>query len=96
MTWRDYVERNGFRLFSLCSYNLNRLCAVRLHEASNAGVPVIVAHMVLVKKKIIIIIIIILNEGFHFLRINLLQLKVGFFSLFQCEIKIIHQTIIFL
>ena len=35
----------------------------------------------------------ILNEGFNFLRINLLQLKVGFFSLFQSEIKRIHQTL---
>ena len=33
-----------------------------------------------------------LNEGFHFLRINVLQLKVGFFSLFQCEMKPIHKT----
>ena len=29
-----------------------------------------------------------LNEGFHILRINLLQLKEGFLSLFQCEIKL--------
>ena len=42
------------------------------------GVPIIVALMVLLK----II--------FNFLRINLLNLKVGFVSLFQCEIKPIH------
>ena len=32
-----------------------------------------------------------LNEGFHFLRIHLFQLKVGFFLFFQCEIMLIHQ-----
>ena len=36
-----------------------------------------------------------LNEGFRFLRINLLQLKVGLFppSSFQCDIKLINQFI---
>ena len=39
----------------------------------NAGVP-----SGFVKK------LLFLNEGFNFLKINLIQLKVGFVSLFQC------------
>ena len=35
------------------------------------------------------------NEGLNFFRINLLQIKVGLFSLFQCEIKLIRQTVHF-
>ena len=36
------------------------------------------------------------NEGFNFLRINLFQLRVEFLSWFQCEIKLLHQTVHFL
>ena len=39
---------------------------------------------------------IILGQGFYFLRINVFQLKVGFFSLFQYEIKLIKQIVNFL
>ena len=55
------------------------------------GVPIIVAQLVLLK-----IIIIVFLRDIHFLRINLHQLKVGFSSLFQCEIKLIHQMVNFL
>ena len=36
------------------------------------------------------------NEGLNFLRINLLQLEIGFVSLFQCEIKLTKQFFFFL
>ena len=58
----------------------------RLYKVLNAGVPIIVAHIVFV------------NEIPHQERIiffsekKRIQLKVGFLSLFQCEIKLIHQT----
>ena len=53
----------------------------------NARVPIFVANMLLLK--------IINEEGFNFLRINVLQLMFGFFSLFQCAIKLIHKKIDF-
>ena len=48
-------------------------------------------HKILVKKRRRF-----LNEGFHILRIHLLQLTVGFFSLFQSAMKLIHPTANFL
>ena len=58
----------------------------RLYKVLNAEVPIIVAHVVSLKN----------NEGFHFRRINFLKLKVGSFSLLQCEIKLIHKMVHFL
>ena len=53
------------------------------------GVPIIVAHLVLLKHNSFLLRDFISS-------INLHQLKVGFFLLFQCEIKLIHQMVNFL
>ena len=54
----------------------------RLYKVLNAGVPIIVTHVVLFK-------IIISYWAISFSQITFISIKVGSFSLFQCEIKLI-------
>ena len=94
MIWRDSVRRTGLGFLSLYSTTLLDVtgedCRAvslegRLYKVLNAGVPIIAAHVAL-------LMISFIKIFFHFLRINVLQLEVGFFSLFRCEIKLINRT----
>ena len=88
MIWRFCKEEWSQIPFSVfCNlvrfYGIHFIGKGRLCKVLNAGVPIIVAHVVLLK-------IIISKWGIEF---SQKKLKVGFFSSFQCEIKLIHQMV---
>ena len=57
---------------------------IKCRAANNAG-----CTLGFIKKRLF------LNEGFNFIRINLFQLQVRFFSLFQCEVKLVYRSVEF-
>ena len=91
MIWRDSVKRNALRLLTLYSPTLIDVkektwcCFIdkeSLYKVLNVGVPIIVAHVVSQKNNYFL-----MTDFFQ--KKTLLQLKVGLFSFYQCEIKLL-------